>query len=832
MNGIIPRSHSVVGLSLAGLFVVLTALPAFPATPSDAAGTAESIGWPADLRVQPDAITLNGPRAFQQLVVTGQYADGNVRDLTSLSTLTSANPSVASVDAIGLLTPHKNGSTALLVQAGGISRRIAVTVRHFDQPEPTSFRREVIGALSAAGCNQVTCHGAPPGRGGFRLSLRGFDPDADYLQLTRDVLGRRTDRQRPDASLILRKGLGQMPHGGGQCLRLGSVPERTLHAWLAEGLPDDPATQPALQSIDVLPGSSRVLVAPAAGRQQLAVLAHFADGSVRDVTRLAVFTSSDVDIADVTNTGFVEFKRAGEVAIQYRYLQEMQIVRLTYLTPRSDFVWTNPPENNYVDEYVFAKLKQFNILPSDLCIDHEFLRRAYLDLCGILPTPHEVTDFLADGAADKRARLIDDLLDRTEYADFWTSKWFDLLRSTRKTVGGVREVQLYQHWLHDLITENVGFDVVMRELLTSKGSNPSTNPAANYYRIFHEPKVLAETTAQLFLGIRLQCAQCHNHPSDRWTQDDYYGLAAFFAEEGAVVQPRTRQKMKPKFAGSTVEALRRGVNRTHVLADALIGGPKPLFAESLVNRIWFHLCGKGIVDPVYDFRDSNPPSNDALLDALAKDFVEHKCDVKHLIRVIMTSRTYQLSARSNRFNKDDTKYFSHAIMRVLPAEPLLDAICQATAVSERYPDMPPGTRAVQLADMAWMRELLEGRVIDIDVEKRLSFFKAFGQPGRENVCECERKSTIDLAQEVEMVGGATVRDKLHNPNNRVARLFARNIPAAEMLNELYLATLSRPPTANESKIYLDYVATSTDKRRAWIDVHSVMLNLNEFRLRH
>jgi Protein of unknown function (DUF1549)/Protein of unknown function (DUF1553) len=706
----------------------------------------------------------------------------------------------------------------------------------------------VIGALSAAGCNQVACHGAPPGRGGFQLSLRGYDPDADYLQLTRDVLGRRTNRQQPDASLILRKGLGKIPHGGGQCLQPGGVPERILLAWLAEGLPDDPETRPVLQSIDVLPGSSRLLVAPADGRQQLAVQAHFADGSVRDVTRLAVFTSSEDTIANVTNTGLVQFTRAGEVAIQYRYLQEIHIVRLTYLTPRPDFVWTNPPRNNYVDKLVFAKLKQFSILPSDLCADHEFLRRASLDLCGILPTPQEVKDFLADAAPDKRVQLIDTLLNRTEYADFWTLKWSDLLRSTRQALGGAKGVQRFQHWLHERITENVGIDVVLRELLTGSG-NTYTNPAANYYRIFREPPLLAETTAQLFLGAGLQCAQCHNHPLDRWTQDDYYGLAAFFAgvqrrggsggaevishdPAGTIVQPRTKQKMESKFLGRTVGALPRGKNRTHVLADVLLGGSNPLFAKSFVNRVWFRLCGKGIVDPVYDLRDSNPPSNDELLDALTKDFVAHQCDVKHLIRIIMASRTYQLSAQGNRFNKNDTKYFSHAIKRLLPAEVLLDAICQATAVPERYPDMPPGTRAVQLADMGWMKDL--GLVIDIDGDKRVNFFRAFGRPARNNACECERKSNVELIQELEMIGGATVRDKLHNPDNRVSRLLARNMPAAEMLNELYLATLTRFPTHHESKIQLDYVANpkNGDQRQVWVDVHSVLLNLNEFRLRH
>ena len=464
----------------------------------------------------------------------------------------------------------------------------------------------------------------------------------------------------PAHSLILQKALARVPHEGGLRFPPDSVPAQIFQSWLADGLQDDPADLPPLQGIEILPGS-RVLSEPARW-QQLAVRARFGDGGVRDVTRLTVFSSSDNAVADVSSSGLVEFQQSGEVAILCRYLDQLVTVRLTYLQPKKGFAWSHPSANNYVDQLVFSKLKMLNILPSDVCSDQEFVRRVYLDVCGILPTPEETEAFLASTEPGKRAKLIDRLLERPEYADFWTLKWLDVLRSNRKTIQ-LKGIYVYQGWLHERIARNTGFDEVVRELLTASGST-FANPPANYYRVAHDPQNLAETTAQLFFGIRMQCAKCHNHPFERWTQDDYYSMAAFFARvkeakdrvetgtgpqrnngaeyvyldrSGEVVQPRTGKVMAPKFMGGVLASIPPGKDRRAVLADWLTRADNPFFARSVANRIWFHLMGRGIVDPVDDFRDSNPSANDALLNALAKDFAGHQFDSKHLIRVMLNS---------------------------------------------------------------------------------------------------------------------------------------------------------------------------------------------------
>jgi hypothetical protein len=836
-----PRCVLVAGWasSFLGLALLLTAAGLAAASPpTDPAKKAPIIGQPKELLVQPKAVALNGPRSVQQIIVNGQYADGSVRDLTAFCEFAAEGGDVITVGAHGFLAPKKDGTVTLVVKAGGQVARVPVTVTAFEKPQPTRFRHEMIAAMNVGGCNSGACHGTPSGKNGFRLSLRGYDPAADYLQLTRDVLGRRTDRFDPDSSLILQKALGRVPHEGGQRFQPNSIPARAFRGWLSEGLQDDPADLPGVTSIEVLPGS-RVLNAPAAW-QQLAVLAHFADGSVRDVTRLTVFSSSDNAVASVTNTGLVEFQQSGEVAILCRYLMEMQAVRLTYLEPKSGFVWSNPPENNYVDKLVFSKLKMLSIQPSDLCTDQEFVRRAYLDLCGIMPTPDETRAFLNDPAKDKRAKLIDRLLERPEYADFWALKWLDVLRSNRKTIQ-MKGIYVYQKWLHRHIDQNTPFDQVVRELITASGSTFS-NPPANFYRIARDPQNLAETTAQLFFGIRMQCAKCHNHPFERWTQDDYYSMAAFFARvrqkpdtlepganpqtpgaevvfserAGEVIQPRSQKVMPPKFMGGAVPTIPPGNDRREVLAQWLTSPDNPFLPKSVVNRIWFHLNGRGIVDPVDDFRDSNPSANDALLDALAKDFVASKFDLKHMIRVIMNSRTYQLSAQSNDFNKDDSKYFSHAVTKLLSAEQLLDALCTVTEVPEKFPGMPLGTRAMQLPDG----------------ENNHPFLKTFGQPSRELACECERESDSNLAQALQLINGPTVNEKLRNANNRVGRLMAKKLSDGEILNELYLATLSRLPAPDEIKTALDHVNKSAEKRKAWEDVQWALLNAKEFLFRH
>ncbi|HEY8506013.1 MAG TPA: DUF1549 and DUF1553 domain-containing protein, partial [Gemmataceae bacterium] len=787
-------------LTLVPLFALAIAdsRPAAAAEPADRDAV---IGRPAALEVQPAQVTLADARDVRQLVVTGRYADGSVRDLTPYATVEPRQPGLVEVGTNGFLSPRAEGSTVLVIRAGDQRVEVPVTVGKMDPPRPVSFRHDVIAALNVGGCNAGACHGTPSGKNGFRLSLRGYDPASDYIQLTRDVFGRRTDRLNPAASLILKKGLGQVPHEGGQRFPPSSVAARMLTGWLSEGLRDDPKELPALARVEVLPGP-RVLRAPA-DRQQLAVVAHFADGTARDVTRLTVFSSSDPAVADVDANGLVRFAQSGEVAVLCRYLEELVSVRLTYLEPRPDFVWADPPEYNYVDKFVFAKLKQMGINPSGLCTDEEFIRRASLDLCGVLPTPEEVKAFLNDDSKDKRAKLIDRLLGRPEYADFWTLKWSDVFRSSRKTVE-LKGAHAFRQWLRAHVVRNTPFDAVVTELLTAEG-NTFRNPAANYFRIARAPEDLAETTAQLFLGVRMQCAKCHNHPFERWTQDDYYSLAAFFARvkqkkdpadpkardnfaevifvrrDGEVVQPRTGKAMAPRFPGGEPADVSAHGDRRAALAGWLTDPKNPFFARSVVNRVWYHLTGRGIVDPVDDFRDSNPPANDELLAALADDFAKNNFDLKRLIRTVMNSRTYQLSAEPNETNAADEKYFSHAVTKLLTAEQLLDALCDVTGVPEKYPGLPAGTRAIQLPD---------GEVNN-------PFLKTFGQPARELACECERETDSNLAQALQLINGPTINDKIRRPDNRLGKLLAANLSDNEVLNEIYLAALARLPLAEE-----------------------------------
>jgi hypothetical protein len=804
--------------------------------PTDAAARAKVIGQPTALVVQPAEVLLEGPRSLQQMIVTGKYADGTVRDLTPLVEYAIDGP-LASVEAEGMVAPLSNGLGKLTIKAGDKSATIPVKVQNFEANTPVSFRNDVIASLNVGGCNMGACHGTPSGKNGFKLSLRGYDPTSDYIQLTRDVLGRRTDRNG-ESSLLLLKGLGRVAHEGGSRFPASSVAAQMLARWFAEGLRDDEPTLPSLSRIDILPGA-RQLKEPSRW-QQLAIVGHFSDGSKRDVTRLSVFTSSDENIAKVSPTGLVEFNQSGEVAITVRYLMELVPVRIIYLEPKPGFKWTNPPANNYVDEHAFNKLKMLNILPSDVCTDQEFIRRVYLDICGILPSADDVQKFLDSKDPARRAKLVDDLLERPEYADFWTLKWSDVFRSTKKTLQA-KGTRTFQNWFRGNLDRNTSFDEVLREVITAGGSTFS-NPAASYYRVARDPQSLAETTAQLFFGIRLQCSKCHNHPFERWTQDDYYGMAAWFARvklrpdaleggdkekkggaevvyssrEGEVTQPRTGKVMQPKFMGGPAAAVPPNHDRREVLATWMTSADNAFVPKSIVNRVWFHLMGKGIVDPVDDFRDSNPSANDELLDALAKDFVAKKWDLKHVIRTIVNSRTYQLSAQTNEFNKDDNKYFSHAVTKLLTAEQLLDAICGVTERPEIYKGYPAGTRSVQLTDG----------------EANHPFLKAFGQPARELACECEREGESNLAQALQLINGATVNDRLRDPANRIGKLLDKKTPEPEMLKTLFLVTLSRPPSAAESTAMLGHVAAAMDKRKAWEDVHWALINSKEFLFRH
>jgi len=807
--------------------ILLTAANASSAAePSD---SAEVIGAPTAVTLEPGAITLVGPRSRQQLLVTGQYTSAEQRDLTGLVPVGSSNPAVARVEGTVVL-PVGNGECHIVAVVGSQAAVVPCSVKNLELPSPVSFKNETQMALTKAGCNMGACHGSPSGKGGFRLSLRAYDPDLDAMTLRSEFFGRRINIVEPAESLLLKKPLMEVAHGGGKRIKKGDPCHRVLEQWIAEGLRLDPPTEPDLVKIETLP-SKRVLHAPAV-QQQIVVLGHFTDGSVRDLTALADFSSSSESVASVNAAGRVTKNGRGETAVLARYLDKMATCYLTFLEDVPGFAWNNPPTNNFIDQLVFEKLQTLQILPSDLCTDDEFLRRAYLDTTGRLPTLEESQAFLANTDPNKRSAVIDQLLDSDDYASFWALKWCDILRSNSKKLklAGVHKFRL---WVYEGLKQDKPLDQFARELLTATGS-VFENPAANYWRASRDPQDATETTAQLFLGVRIQCAKCHNHPFERWTQDNYYGIAAAFtrvgrknsvdAEEeviftqasGEVTQPRTGKQMKVHLLLQGDVDVPAEQDRRAVFAEWLTRPENPFFARSLVNRTWGHLLGRGIVEPVDDFRDSNPPSNARLLDELAKQFVANGFSQKWAIRTIMNSRVYQLSSRTNPFNKNDEIYASHATTRLLTAEQLLDAICAVTNVPETFPGTPVGMRATQLADPPTDHY----------------FLKVFGQPQREMACQCERSGESNLSQALQMINGPVVHNKLRADNGRIAQMIAAGKTDDEIITTLYLAAVSRPPVAEELAASKQHIAAQTDRRMALEDVGWAILNSKEFLFQH
>lgn len=792
--------------------------------------SARAADEPTSLAIEPGKTELLGSRATAQVLATGTWADGSLRDLTRAVEWVSLDPAIAKVSNRGRVIPAGDGETIIVARLGSHEARASVVVKGTGQAIPVSFRNEVVPALSQAGCNMGACHGTPTGKGGLRLSLRGYLPDEDIRTLTRDLAMRRVNVIEPDSSLILRKALGEVPHEGGLRLTRGTKVHEAIREWVAEGAKDDPAA-PEVVRLEVRPGD-RVLHAPAT-TQQVSVVAHYKDGSTRDVTPLCYYNSSRPEIAAVDVDGHVKFQTPGEVAVIVHYLNLVGIVRLTHLVEVPGFQVAEVPKDNPIDAAVFAKLNHMRIAPSESSSDPDFLRRVYLDVIGVLPTPEEARAFLGDPSPDKRAKLIQTLVQRPEFVDFWTLKFSDVLRSNSRLIQA-KGTYAFQRWVHASLERNVPMDQFVRELLTADGST-FQNPAANYYRIARDPESSAETTAQLFLGVRIQCAKCHNHLFEKWTQDDYYGFAAFFsrvkqkkgtlpdeeivynAGEGEVKQLRTGQVMKPKALGGPVlEPADPNGDRREELAKWLTSAENPFFAKSLVNRVWYHLMGRGIVDPVDDFRDSNPASNDELMNGLAQAFVQNGYDLRKLVALIVGSRTYQLSAKTNPMNANDSIYFSHAYTKLLPAEVLLDAISTVTGTITTFGNLPPGTRAVQIAD---------GQMDN-------PFLKTFGRPARELACECERETDANLSQALQLIGGSTVHNKLRDDAGRMASL-AKNMESnEEVARTLYMVALSREPSDSELAAALKHLDGASDRRQAIEDLGWVLINSKEFLFRH
>ncbi len=712
-----------------------------------------------------------------------------------------------------------------------------------------SFRNDVMVVLSKAGCNLGTCHGNQSGKGGLKLSLRGQDPAADFAALTRDQSGRRVNRMDADRSLILLKPTAQMPHGGGRRFEPRSHEYQVLRRWISDGASIDPPNVPTLVALTASPAEA--IVVDPQHELRLTVEAQYSDGRRRDVTSLAVYETSNQTL-DVAPDGAVRRREFGEATVVVRLLDRQTPVRVAFIPERPGFQWTSPTPANYVDEHVFAKLKRLGINPSPVCDDATFLRRASLDLTGALPSVAAAREFMHDNRPDKRARLVDHLLDRPEYAEFWALKWADLLRIEEKTLDR-KGVHNFHAWIRRSIADGKPLDQFARELIAARGST-YTEPAANYYRAMRDPATRGESTAQVFLGVRLQCAKCHNHPFDRWTQDNYYGWANLFARvdykiienqrrdrndshefdgeqvvymrrEGDFPDPRSGSPQPPRFLSTAAAGPAPDADRLVELANWIASPSNERFAQTQVNRIWFHLMGRGIVDPIDDFRLTNPPSNPALLAALTADFVASGFDLRHMIRTIAASTTYQLASTPNDTNTDDAN-FSHAAVRRLSAEQLLDAISHVAGAPVEFNGYPLGVRAGQIPGVGAVRVRERSRSAGDH------FLIVFGKPPRLQACECERSDEPTLAQTFQLVSGPLLNSLLARPDNRLAQLAASGRPPSEMIDELFWTALGRGPTSDERSAAEQHAASAGDRRAAIEDLTWAIINSDEFLLRH
>lgn len=786
-------------------------------------------GKVVEIRLEPSgALSLVDPFDARRVIVAGKTPEGSWVDLTRQAKFAFSTDVVAR-DAEGFLIPKKDGAAELTVSVGGLTAKASVAVAGMAKPRAVSFVRDVMPVLSKYDCNAGPCHGTPKGKNGFKLSLRGYDPEWDHEQLVDDLSSRRFNRSRPRDSLMLLKPSQAVPHEGGFRFDEGSPAYAVFYNWITQGNASDVGKMTRANGIVVLPETMR-LEGPGAV-QELVVLAQYPDGAVRDVTRDAVFSSSRDYVAKIAPTGKVQSLRRGETAVLVRYEGNYAVKYVSVLSDRQGFVWTETPTNNYVDTLVFKKLKDLKVLPSDLCADEEFLRRVSLDLIGVPPTPEQTRAFVEDKtqAKEKRDRVIDQLLDRPEYVDRWAHKWADLLQCNRKFLGE-RGVWAFRNWIRQAVATNKPINEFVYELLTASGSTLE-NPATNYYRVARDPLAAMENATHLFLGIRFNCNKCHDHPFERWTQAQHYELGAFFAQVGRkpgsmpdeeviydrrdagdpVTHPRTNAAIAAKFPYAHEEIAPSEQKRRDV-AKWIVSPKNPYFAKSIANRFWSYLMGVGIIEPVDDIRSSNPPSNVELLDALTKDFVDHNFDLKHLLRTIVKSRAYQLSVKTNSWNEDDTINFSHALPRRLTAEQLQDAIAVATGVSIKYPGLPTGFRASQLPD----------------TKVEMDFLDQFGRPPRESVCECERVSDVSLKQALNLINGPTIGDALADPSGRLAKLVSAKLADDKIVDEVYFAVLCRGPSGPERVEAMKYFADTPNKLEAAQDLAWALLNTPAF----
>ncbi len=797
--------------------------------PAGAAPAAQAVEV-SQIRLEPARIEFTNPREYRRILVIGKSEKLGEIDLTRSATVSVSSECVR-VDKEGYLIPVRDGEATVSVSAGGRKAELPVSVRGVGgQLHPVSFVRDVQPILNKVGCMAGACHGAAKGKNGFKLSLRGYDPQFDYYALAHDLSGRRVNRVDPPRSLMLMKPTAQVAHGGGLRLEPDSRYYRTVLQWISEGVNLGDPQAGRIEKLEVLP--AEILMRQPGLMHQLVVVAHYAGGGTREVTREAVFTSNAPTVVEASADGYLSALRNGEATIVVRYEGSYAPVAVTVLSGRPGFQWAQLPQFNYIDKFVDQKLRRLEILPSALADDAEFLRRVSLDLTGLPPTAEKTRAFLADPAPSrvKRARHVDELMASPEFVNHWSLKWGDLLESNRKFLGD-KGLWRYREWIRRAVAENKPYDELVRELLTARGSTYE-NPAANFFVVASQPKVAMETTTQLFLGVRMVCAQCHDHPFEQWTQKNYYELASFFArvgvkdgadiqekvvfesrDEGEVQYPKTGRAVVPRFPFAQPAHFSADAGRRQALAEWLTSQHNPYFARAITNRVWSYFFGRGIIDPVDDIRASNPPSNPALLEALTRDFVEHNFDLQHLMRTIVRSRTYQLSFRTNEWNQDDAVNFSRAMPRRLPAEGLMDAISLATGSRIHFKEVPKDFRAQELPDS----KVGMGGFLDL-----------FGRPQRESPCECERRNDLSLGQALNLINGATVADAIADPGGRIARLVLTGATDRELIEDLYLASWNRAPDAAEFERAQKYLLAGPNRAERAQNLLWAMLNSNAF----
>jgi hypothetical protein len=763
------------------------------------------------LEAIPEKIELQHPYDYSQVLVTAVMDSGDRVDATRLVEKQLAKE-LAVITPQGIVRPAANGNGELKLSLAGQSISVPVVVSGQKQAYPVSFVSDVQPVLSKLGCNQGTCHGSAQGKNGFKLSLRGYDPLFDHRALTDDLAGRRFNRAAPDQSLMLLKPSGSVPHAGGGLTKPGEPYYEMLREWIASGVKLD-LDSPRVAKIEILPKNPQVPLVEM--KQQMKVIATYTDGKVRDVSAEAFLESGLADVVTVNKQGLATAERRGEAAILARFEGAYAATTLVVMGDRKDYQWKPVPENNYIDTLVYNKLKKVKILPSELCNDAEFIRRVYLDLIGLPPEPEQVRAFLADprDTKVKREALIDQLVGSPDFIDQWTNKWADLLQVNRKFLGE-EGAWAFRNWIRQAVSTNMPYDKFVYSVLTGSGSTLA-NPPASYYKVLRQPGDVMENTTQLFLAVRFNCNKCHDHPFERWTQDQYYHLSAYFAQIGRKAAPEFADK---KIGGSAVEQAlplvevvfdqgtgevtheRTGQvtapefpyqkdlapasqSRREQLARWITSRDNQYFAKSYVNRIWSYLLGTGIIEPIDDIRAGNPATNPELLDRLTKEFIDSNFDVRKLFITICKSRTYQHSLVTNPFNQDDEINYSHAIARRLPAETMFDAIHRVTGSVSHLPEVPSGFRASQMADST--AKLSDG------------FFDLFGRPARESACECERSTGVMLGQALNLINGPTIANAVADPQNRIAKLIATEKDDAKIVDELFLAILSRLPTPEE-----------------------------------